>query len=138
MTDGANAPGPASSEVPDASKGAYKSAQEALDAVAKAFNDFSGSVTSTSLQMCYALVAGIWLVFGSVKGILGSGFAMLALFFVLSALMVNLLGAWVMSEWMRVRFGRAEADSPRWQREFRESAGTRSPWPFTRGWSGWG
>src|ERR1700733_7011226 len=85
--------------------GTYSSSQGALDQLEEAFNHWSGQVSATSLQLCYALIAGIWLIFGSVKGILGSRCATLALFAVLLALATNLMSAYAFAEYTRLRFG---------------------------------
>lgn len=118
---------------PDENRGVHETPQKALEKVGSEFEYWSGKLTETSLQMCYALVAGNWLVFGSVGSILGSGWAMLSLLMVLLAMILNMVGAYIMSEWMRLRFEYAESDSDRWKEEFKEYSGERNARPFTKG-----
>jgi hypothetical protein len=60
----------------------YATPEEALKKVSSEFEYWTGRLTETSLQMCYALIAANWLVFGSVRGILGNLCATLSLLMV--------------------------------------------------------
>jgi hypothetical protein len=111
--------------------GTYSSSQGALEELEEAFNYWSGQVSATSLQLCYALIAAIWLIFGSVKGILGSSCATLALFAVLLALATNLISSYAFAEFSRCRFGYAEKDRRRWETEFQAERNKASKWPYT-------
>jgi len=50
---------------------------------------------------------------------------------VLIALVVNVIGSWVLSELLRKRAFYAESDYPRWAREFNHAYGIITSWPFT-------
>src|SRR5664280_261599 len=110
----------------------YESPQDALKKVSSEFGYWTGNLTDTSLQMCYALIAANWLVFGSVNGILHSRWARLSLFIVLLALASSVVTAWVFSESMRKLIDYAESDTDRWEKEFKQAAGKKVPWPFTK------
>lgn len=110
----------------------HESAGDALKDVCVSYNEWSKGLTDSSLQMCLGLVAANWLVFGSVKGILHNKSAMTSLLLVLVALVSNLLGSYLMSEWFRMRAEYAEKDSARWKSEFDRYSGIRHPWPYTQ------
>jgi hypothetical protein len=78
--------------------GLYAASEEALQKVSGEFEYWTGKLTETSLQMCYALIGANWVVFGSVNGILHSGWAKWSLVMVLLALASNVVGAWILSE----------------------------------------
>jgi hypothetical protein len=109
----------------------YANAQDALKKVVEEFSYWSGRLTETSLQMCYALIGANWVVFHSVNGILYSGWAKASLFMVLLALGTNVIGAWVLSESLKKRVDYAEEDADRWKDEFEATKGQRVAWPFT-------
>ncbi|MGA3106863.1 MAG: hypothetical protein ABSD53_20455 [Terriglobales bacterium] len=109
----------------------YASPDEALKKVSSEFEYWTGKLTETSLQMCYALIAANWLVFGSVNGILASEWAKFSLLSVMIALAVSVVGAWILSEALRQRVEYGECDSVRWAKEFNAAAGQRVAWPFT-------
>jgi hypothetical protein len=108
----------------------YASPAEALKKVSAEYEYWSGKLTETSLQMCYALIAANWVVFGSMNGILGNIWAKLSLLMVLLALATNTVGAWLLSVKLRERVKYGEADNVRWVEEFRKYVGADSPWPF--------
>lgn len=114
-----------------AKSGLYATPEEALEKVSDDFGYWTGRLTETSLQMCYAVIAADWLVFGSVQGILSSLCAKLSLLMVLLALASSVIGAWVLAESMRKRIDYGESDEQRWTREFNDSVGKRVAWPFT-------
>jgi len=60
-----------SSETP-AEIGLYKTPADAQKAVSGAYDYWRGNLTTSSLQMNYALIGANWIIFGSVNGILGS------------------------------------------------------------------
>lgn len=112
--------------------GLYASPEAALQEVSNEFKYWSGRLTETSLQMCYALIAANWLVFGSLSGILGSVWAKISLLTVLLALATNVVGAWILTEDMRRRIDYGEEQYDRWSDEFRAASGKKDPWPFTQ------
>jgi hypothetical protein len=109
----------------------YASPAEALKKVGSEYEYWSGKLTETSLQMCYALIAANWVVFGSMNGILNSPWAKLSLLMVILALASNIVGAWLLSSALRKRVDYGEADNARWVEEFGKYVGVDSQWPFT-------
>jgi hypothetical protein len=106
---------------------------EALKKVCSEYEYWSGKLTETSLQMCYAVIAANWVVFGSLNGILNSAWAKWSLLMVILALAANIVGAWLLSESLRKRVEYGESDNARRTEEFGKCSTTSSPWPFTQG-----
>jgi hypothetical protein len=113
-------------------EGLYKSPQEALQKVSSEFEYWTGKLTETSLQMCYALIGANWVIFGSVNGILHSIWAKSSIVLVLLALASNVIGAWILSGMLRRRIGFGEGHNNEWAQQFREASGKAVPWPFTK------
>jgi hypothetical protein len=111
-------------------KGVHETPQKALEAVGSEFNHWSGKLTENSLQMCYALIGANWVVYGSVGQILQSQWAKLSLLMVILTLAINVIGAWYMSESLRLRFEWAESHSPEWEKQWRDAAGVHTAFPF--------
>ncbi|MBP6876226.1 MAG: hypothetical protein KBD56_09160 [Candidatus Eisenbacteria bacterium] len=111
----------------------YAQPADGLRAVRDDYHYWTGKLTETSWQFCFALIGANWAVFGSVRGILDNFFSKSSLFLVVLSLLVGLLGAKVMSECHRTRADYAAADPKRWQEECNASFGRKSdPWPFTK------
>jgi len=123
-------PVPQSLQEPKAA-GLYKSPQEALQKVSSEFEYWTGKLTETSLQMCYALIGANWVVFGSVNGILHSFYAKSSIILVMLALASNVIGAWILSGMLRKRIGYGEGHTEEWTQEFNAASGKDVPWPFT-------
>jgi hypothetical protein len=121
---------PVSPELPQR-VGLYATPEEALKKVSSEFEYWSGKLTETSLQMCYALIGADWVVFGSVNGILNSGWAKSSLVMVLLALGTNVVGAWMLSESLRRRIAYGEGALSEWATEFEVYRGKDVSWPFT-------
>ena len=66
------------------------------------------------------------------NGIEGSPWAKWSMLLVLVALVINVLGSWILSEVLRRRIDYAEEDYPRWDREFDAAKAKKVPWPFTK------
>jgi len=115
------------------SAGLYASSEDALKKVGSEFEYWTGRLTDTSLQMCYALIGANWVIFGTVDGILKNNWAKSSLVLVLLALASNVIGAWVLSESLRKRIAYAESNIERWKKEFEHSTGQDDAWPFTEG-----
>lgn len=111
--------------------GLYATPEEALKKVSSEFEYWTGKLTETSLQMCYALIGANWVVFGSVNGILHNGWAKFSLVMVLFALGTNVIGAWILSEYLRKRIGYGEGHVDEWAKEFALNRGKDVSWPFT-------
>jgi hypothetical protein len=115
-----------------ASTGTYGSSTDALKEIDDAFDYWSGQVTATSLQMCYALIGANWVVFGSVGNILHSRYAIVSLLLVLLALTFNMISAYALAEYMRSRFGSAVSDRKRWEAEFQDEKIQSTTWPYSK------
>lgn len=113
--------------------GLYPTPEDALKKVSSEFEYWTGKLTETSLQMCYAVIGANWVVFGSVGGILQSNWAKSSLLMVLAALGSNVIGAWMLSESLRKRVACGEGNAKKWTEEFEDAAGKDVPWPFTEG-----
>jgi hypothetical protein len=113
--------------------GLYATPEEALKKLSSEFEYWSGKLTETSLQMCYALIGANWVVFGSVNGILNSRWAKSSLVMVLLALGTNVVGAWMLSESIRKRIAYGEGAPSKWATEFEMYRGKDVSWPFTDG-----
>lgn len=111
--------------------GLYSTPEEALKKVSSEFEYWTGKLTETSLQMCYAVIGANWVVFGSVGGILQSDWAKSSLLLVVVALGSNVIGAWMLSESLRKRVEYGEGNATKWTEEFEDAAGKDLPWPFT-------
>ena len=122
---------PAGSSNGSSEIGLYATPADAQKAVAAAYDYWSGNLTTSSLQMNYALIGANWIIFGSVNGILASFWAKWSMLLVLVALVVNVLGSWILSGRLRSRSFYAESDYERWNREFEDAKGKQTPWPFT-------
>jgi hypothetical protein len=130
MSQSTNTQTGAASGVPP-TVGLYKDPKEASAAVSSSYDYWSGNLTTSSLQMNYALIGANWIIFGSVNGILGSFCAKWSMLLVLLALVVNVVGSWILSEVLRKRIFYAEENYPRWGKEFEVARGKKDPWPFT-------
>jgi hypothetical protein len=115
-----------------AGAGIYESSTDALKEISVAFDYWSGQITATSLQMCYALIGANWVVFGSVGNILQSRYAIVSLLLVLLALTFNMVSAYGLAEYMRGRFGYAVSDPKRWEAEFQHEKIESTTWPYSK------
>jgi cytochrome bd-type quinol oxidase subunit 2 len=118
--------------VAPAKYGGYKDPTDALEKVGAAFNDWSGSLTTTSLQMCYAVIAADWIIYQKVDAIRKSTYAKSSMTTVMVALLVNVIASYAMSELHKSRYKYAEEDTDRWYNRFIECAGTPDPFPYTK------
>jgi hypothetical protein len=119
------------SDDPPPKLGLYATPEEALKKVSSEFEYWTGKLTETSLQMCYALIGANWVIFGSVNGILHSQWAKWSLVLVMLALSSNVIGAWILSESLRTRIGYGEAHTAEWAAQFEANRGKDVAWPFT-------
>lgn len=126
-----NAPKPSISINQPAPTGLYASPDEALKKVSIEYEYWTGKLTETSLQMCYALIGANWVIFNSVNGILRNGWSKWSLVMVLLALGSNVVGAWILSEFLRNRIGYGEGSPVAWASEFASTRGQNVAWPFT-------
>jgi hypothetical protein len=113
-------------------KGVYADPAAALKAVIDDYLYWTGRLTETSAQMSYAVIAGNWIVFGSVSTILSSPWSKFSLLCVMLSLATSVIGTWLLSECHRRQAEYGDCDPVRWECEFKQFASTKSPWPFTR------
>lgn len=111
----------------------FSSPGDATKSLIEDFNYWSGKLTDSSFALSLALIGANWAVFGSVTSLLENLWAKLSILFVILSLALSLIGSWYMAELHRRRFEYAEADVPRWRREFNDTMGKINPWPFTSG-----
>jgi hypothetical protein len=83
--------------------------------------------------MCFAIIGGNWVVFGSLNGILKNYWAKYSLIFVFIALAVNVIGAWGLTELLRRQVAHGEDNAIGWEAEYQASLGNDVSWPFTKG-----
>lgn len=121
---------PKTLEIATACAGVHESPQKALAKVGTEFEYWSGKLTDTSLQMCYALIGANWVVFGGVGQILRNNCAKLSLLMVMLTLAINVIGSWFLSESIRKRFEWAESHDAEWRAKFEEAKGKRDSFPF--------
>jgi hypothetical protein len=114
------------------STGIYESSTDVLKQINDAFDYWSGQITATSLQMCYALIGANWVIFGSVGNILQSRYAIVSLLLVLLALTFNMVSAYALAEYMRSRFGYAVSNRKRWEAEFQHEKIESTTWPYSK------
>ncbi|MBN2438511.1 MAG: hypothetical protein JXL20_07905 [Deltaproteobacteria bacterium] len=113
-------------------KGEFNNEGEALEKIGQDFNDWCFILTSHSLQAAYAIIAANWAVHGTAQEILGNWFSKWSMVFVFLFIGVNLLATrWMICMHYR-QFLYAEEDPARWAKEFQESRGKRSFWPYTK------
>jgi hypothetical protein len=111
--------------------GVYDSAEDALKELFEAFNYWSSQVTTTSVQMCYALIGANWVVFTSVGKILQNAWAIASLTTVMLVLALNMVSSLGFAEWMRRRFDKADEDRSGWAAEFEREKGKHGVWPYS-------
>jgi hypothetical protein len=112
--------------------GIYASSTDALKQINEAFDYWSGQITATSLQMCYALIGANWVIFGSVGSILHSRYAIVSLLLVLLAPALNMVSSYALAECMRGRFGYAVSNRKRWEAEFQHEKVESTTWPYSK------
>jgi len=109
----------------------YDSPADATKSVNSSYDYWSGNLTTSSLQMNYALIGANWAVFGSTSGILGNCWAKWSMLLVIIALGLNALGSMALTKLLRSRIEYAESDYNRWAVQFKDNYGKKSTWPFT-------
>jgi hypothetical protein len=111
----------------------YKGAGDGLEKVCSEYEFWSGKFTEMSQQICFVLIGANWVMFGSTaKGLLGNVWPKLSVIAAIMALGVHFVGAWRLSEKLRIQNDYGEANPDRWAREFNEYRQKGSPWPFTK------
>lgn len=116
----------------------YESPAAGLKDLASAYDYWTGKITDSSLQLCLAIVAGNWAVHQNRAALLQNKFALVSLSLVLTALMVNLVGAFVMARLNRKHFYTSQANRRDWIEQWRAAERTPMEWPFTHQIGFWG
>ena len=111
--------------------GLYASPQEALKKVSSEYEYWSGKLTETSLQMCYAIIGANWAVFGTVTGISHNIWSKLSLGMVMVALGSNVVAALRLSEALKKQMDYGEGNTDEWAYQYERSVGKNVAWPFT-------
>jgi hypothetical protein len=113
-------------------EGFYKTPTDAYQRVGNEFDYWTGKLTDTSLQMCYALIGANWVVFGSVGNILKSNWSKFSLLAVMLTLAINLSGSWRSSSLHLEIINRADKDRAQWAKDFEAAKDSDPHWPFTQ------
>jgi hypothetical protein len=113
--------------------GLFENADVALKAVHESYGYWSGKFNETSLQMCYALIAANWLIFGPVPSLLNSQLAKWSLLMPMLAIGTSVGGSWWLSESLNRQAEYGETHAEEWTRKFKNAAGKKDPFPYTEG-----
>lgn len=112
--------------------GTYDTSKDALKELGAAFDYWSGQITSTSLQMCYALVGANWVIFGSMGNIMRNGYAVTSLLLVMLAVTFNMLSAYVLVEYVRKKFDYGVYHPEQWEADFQKENKKPTTWPYDK------
>ena len=107
----------------------FITAGEALKKLGQDFNDWSSILTTHSVQASYAIIAANWAVHSDANAILVNCYSKWSLVIFLG---LNLLCTQLMIRMHYRQYIYAEKDSERWQKEFKETRGKRTYWPYTK------
>ena len=119
-------------EVPNHEPSEFGSSGEALQKLGKDFNDWCSILTSQSIQVAYAVIAANWAVHSSKNAILENLCARYSMVTVFIFLGLNVLMTRLMSHLHFKQYLYAEENTKRWKKEFDDSRGKRTPWPYTK------
>ena len=111
----------------------FDSAGQGTTELVEAFNDWSSILTNRGIELAYALIAANWAVHGTTSSILSSICAKLSMAIALGFLGLNLIGTYIMARLHSKQIAVAEVDHQGWTAEFKRTAGTSEPWPYTYG-----
>lgn len=109
----------------------YETPASAVRAIHEGYLYWTGRLTESSFALSLAVIGANWAVFGSVDRIRSNVWSEISLSIVVFSLVVSLFGNWKMGGMLRRRIDYAEQDPGRWHKEFTETFGKRTPWPFT-------
>ena len=90
-------------------------------------------LSSRSLQLSFAIIAGNWAVHKTTEALLANLWAKWSLVVIFVFLGSDLLGTRLMSKSLYARHEYAEADLDRWGRDYETAKGTPGAWPYTSG-----
>jgi hypothetical protein len=109
----------------------FKSPDEALKALRDDYLYWGERVTSSSFELSIAVIAANWAAFGNWITIKSNVCAQASLVIVILGIAIGLLGARWMAELHRARIQHAEKNHLNWQLEYKQTAESNDPWPYT-------
>jgi hypothetical protein len=109
----------------------WDGAADAYRELQQAFNDWSASLTTHSVQATFAIIAANWAVHTSKDAILNNVWSKWSMLTALSFLGINLLATGIMAYMHYKRCLYADNDTDRWEKEFQASSRTKY-WPYTK------
>jgi hypothetical protein len=108
--------------------------QKALEQIHGDYRVWTKNLTDSSFQLSLGLLGANWAAFQQVGDLVNNLWAKWSVILVVIGLLVNLMGALLLSEMLRRRHFYAEADLARWEREHAAApSGPDDPWPSTKG-----
>lgn len=111
---------------------AHETPQKALEEIRGDYRAWTKNLTDSSFQLSLGLLAANWAAFQEVGDLVNNPGAKWSVILVVVGLLVNLIGALVLSEMLRRRHFYAEADLARWACEHAAApCGLDDPWPST-------
>lgn len=121
-------PSPATS--PHDVGGIYASPKDAVDAVTRYFDIHTARVAESSSQLAYATIGANWAVYGNANAIFESNLAKLSMALAVGVLVLNLIGAYLISHLLNKVRVNAESDPEKFAADWRRTKGTKDQWPF--------
>jgi hypothetical protein len=110
----------------------YENSKKALESLRDWYTTWNGRLADRSVEVSYALIGANWAVFGSRDQLLDEPMAKISLVLVVTFLGLNLALTRIGTQMLQRRYYYAESNSSRWDEEYQEALGTRTPWPSTR------
>jgi hypothetical protein len=111
----------------------YQTPVEATKAIQERFLYWTGKLTDTSLQLCFAVIAANWAVFKTTDDILKNRRSRASIALVILGMGCNLVATFLIGKSLSERGDYAEADLSRWQNEYSQNVGKPTPWPYSEG-----
>lgn len=109
----------------------FENASDATKELHEQFNDWSAAVPKYGLQVALALIAANWAIYGGRAVILSNPFSKWSIVVAVLYLGFNLAGVWWMTRQFDKRKIYADEDVGRWKREYADSIGVTTHWPYT-------
>lgn len=126
------APSPAAPDpIKTDARSLYQTPVDATKAIQERFLYWTGKLTDTSLQLCFGVIAANWAVFKTTDDILKNHWSRASIALVILGMGCNLVATFLIGKSLSERIGYAEADLPRWQNEYSQNVGKRTPWPYS-------
>jgi hypothetical protein len=109
----------------------YQSPVDATKAIQERFLYWTGKLTDTSLQLCFAVIAANWAAFKTTDDILKNHWSRASIALVIFGMGCNLVATFLVGKSLSQRVDYAEGDLARWQNEYSQSVGKATPWPYS-------